>query len=437
VLLLTLPGSRSPARSSSGGFRLAETGAEWRAPLRVPRFRALWLGGALSWYGDFLTLPALVIICYDLGGEFAVGLLFVFQMVPPLALLPFGGRLGDRGDRRRRLVALDLVRGSLAGLAIVGAEGHLLLVVLIATAASRSASALYDPGRRRLVAVLLPPSLVAAGSSLLSVVSETALFVAPGLGALLMLIFRLQPAALITIDGLTFLFSAFLIRRIGPQPAQWGTRAYIHQPMWPSLRRGFELLLFEPTTRLFVFQATLGAALASVIQVYFVPLARYTFHAGTNQVGVMYVVVGIASVLASAVAVRLPKVRRTSVIVIGYIHLAVAALVGMMLGAGPVVAALVVFAGSGALQEVWGFNRIQTRTPSEGVGQAMGAGLWCMYFGRALGAAAATWGATHLSRQEFMLFLTIAAVAICLLVSLAGQFHWRRNSPVWPPGGPS
>jgi len=62
--------------------------------------------------------------------------------------------------------------------------------------------------------------------------------------------------------------------------------------------------------------------------------------------------------------------------------------------------ALVIFAGSGALQEVWGFNRIQTRTPGEGVGQAMGAGLWCMYLGRVVGAAAATWGATHLSRPE-------------------------------------
>jgi len=416
---------------------LAETGAEWRAPLRVPRFRALWLGGALSWYGDFLTLPALVIICYHLGGELAVGLLFVSQMVPALALLPFGGQLGDRGDRRRRLVALDMVRASLAAVTIASAEGHLLFLVLIATAAARSASALYDPGRRRLVAVLLPPELVAAGSSLLSVVSETALFVAPGLGALLMLIFHLQPTELIIIDGATFLLSAVLIRRIGPQPAQWGTRAYSPQAVWPSLRRGFELLLFEPTTRLFAVQAVLGAALASVIQVYFVPLARYTFHAGTNQVGVMYVVVGIASVLASAVAVRLPKVRRTSIVLIGYIHLAVAALVGMMLGAGPVVAALVVFAGSGALQEVWGFNRIQTRTPSEGVGQAMGAGLWCMYLGRALGAIAATWGATHLSRQEFMIVLTVAAVAICVTVSLAGQFRWRRNSEVWPPGGPS
>lgn len=415
---------------------MAETGIGWSAPLRIPRFRALWLGGALSWYGDFLTLPALVIICYDLGGELAVGLLFVFQMVPALGLLPFGGHLGDRGDRRRRLVALDMVRASLAGLTIVGAQGHLLFVVLIATASARSASALYEPGRRRLVAVVLPPALVAAGSSLLSVVSETALLVAPGLGALLLFL-HLRPTGLIAVDGVTFLVSAVLVQRIGPQPAPWGARAYIHQSVWPSLRRGFQLLLFEPTTRLFAFQATLGAALASVIQVYFVPLARYAFHAGTNQVGVMYVLVGGASVLASAVAVRLPKVRRRSVIVIGYVHLAVAAAVGVMLGAGLVVAALVVFAGSGALQEVWGFNRIQTRTPSDGVGQAMGAGLWCMYFGRALGAAVATWGITHLSRPVFMTALTIAAVAICLLVSVAGQFHWRRNTEVWPPGGPS
>ncbi|MFZ0996304.1 MAG: MFS transporter [Candidatus Dormiibacterota bacterium] len=415
---------------------MADKATSWQEPLRVPRFRSLWIGGALSWYGDFLTLPALVIICYDLGGELAVGLLFVFQMAPALLLLPFGGRLGDRGDRRRRLVALDMVRAALAALTIVGAEGHVLLVVLLATAAARSASALYDPGRRRLVAVLLPPSLVAAGSSLLSVVSETALVVAPGLGAVLLLL-HIQTTMLIAIDGVTFLISAVLIERIGPQPAQWGMRAYTHQPVLLSLERGFQLLLFEPTTRLFAFQAALGAALASVIQVYFVPLAKYAFHAGTNQVGLMYVVVGIASVLASAVAIRLPRPRRSSIIYIGYIHLAVAALVGMMLGAGLVVAAIVVFAGSGALQEVWGFNRIQTRTPGEGVGQAMGAGLWCMYLGRVLGAAAATWGATHLSRAEFMTTLTVAAVAICLIVSLAGQFHWRRNSEVWPPGGPS
>jgi len=124
------------------------------------------------------------------------------------------------------------------------------------------------------------------------------------------------------------------------------------------------------------------------------------------------------------------------VVIIGYIHLAVAAAVGVMFGAGLVVAALVVFAGSGALQEVWGLNRIQMKTPSEGVGQAMGAIMWCVYLGQALGALAATWGTSHLHEDDFMLLVAGAAVLICLAVSFIGQFNYRRNPATWPPGGP-
>ena len=408
--------------------------ALWRAPLKVPRFRALWLGGLLSWYGDFLTLPALVIICYRLGGEEAVGFLFVVQTAPLLALLPVGGRLGDRGDRRRRLVALDLVRAALAALTIAGSQGHLLAVVLIATAGSRSASALYDPGRSRLLAVLLPEPMVPAGSSLLSVVSESSLVVAPALGALLLLV--LAPTWLIAIDGATFLVSASLIARVGHQPAAWVRRAFTREPAWRSLRHGFQLLFFDSSTRLFAVQACLGAALASVIQVYFVPLARYAFHVGTKEVGLMYVVVGAASVLGSALAIRRPRVRRRGLVIVGYIHLAVAAAIGLALGSGIVVAALVVFAASGALQEVWGFNRIQVTAPREGVGQTMGSALWCLYLGRALGAALATWGATHLDRGSFLAILTVGAVAICLLTTVTGQRLWRRDPTTWPPGGP-
>ncbi len=413
---------------------MADGVASWRAPLRSRRFRALWVGGVLSWYGDFLTLPALMIICYRLGGEVGVGLLFVFESVPLLALLPIGGALGDRGDRRRRLAALDLVRAALVALVIVGAQGHLLIAVLVAAAGGRAASSMYDPGRRRLVAVLLPPDLVAAGGSLLSVVSESSLVVAPAIGAALLLV--LPPTMLIAIDGATFITAGLLMVRVGPQPAPWDAQTSAPLRIWPAWRRGFELLLFEPTTRLFAFQAAMGAALASVIQVYFVPLSHYIFHTPTNQVGLMYVVVGVSSIMASSVALKLPMVRRTSIIVIGYIHLLVVALVGTLLGGWVVALAVAVFAGSGALQEVWGFNRIQTKTPTEGVGQAFGAALWFMCLGRALGALAATWGATHLGRFDFMLALTAGAVVVCLGVSLLGQVAWRPRPAQWPPGGP-
>lgn len=434
MLVASYTSGVSDPRRLDWSVRLAVRRAGWREPLRIKRFRALWLSGMFSWYGDFLTLPALLIICYRLGGEAGVGLLFVFESVPLLVLLPIGGHLGDRGDRRRRLIALDLVRAALAGMTIVGAQGHLLAVVLLAAGFARGASALYEPGRRRLVATVLPPELVSLGSTLLSVVAESALVLAPAVGAVLLLL--LAPAWLIALDGATFLASAVLTVKLGPQPAAWVLRAYVPQKVWPSLRRGFELLLFERTTRLFAFQAALGAALATVIQVYFVPLARYVFHVHASQVGLLYVLVGGASILASAIALRLPQVRRKGIVTVGYLHLAAAAAVGVMLGAGLVAAALVIFAGSGALQEVWGLNRIQTKTPSEGVGQAIGAAMWFMCLGRALGALVATWGTSHLDRAAFLLDLTAAAVVLCLIVSLIGQFVWRPKPASWPPGGP-
>ncbi|MGH7609251.1 MAG: MFS transporter [Candidatus Dormibacteria bacterium] len=404
------------------------------APLARPRFTALWAGGMISWYGDFLTIPALLIICYRLGGEFAVGLLFVFQTAPLLVLLPLGGALGDRGDRRRRLVALDLVRAALAAATIAGSQGHLLPLVLLATAGSRSAAALYDPGRRRLIAVVLPGSLVGSGSSLLSVGSESAIVVAPALGALLLLV--ISPTWLLAIDGVTFLISATLIARVGPQPAVWLGRVASARRSWHSLRRGFDLIFADHTTRLFVLSAGMGAALASVIQVYFVPLAQYVFHVGTNQVGVMYVLVGGASVLGSAVAVRRPQVRRQRLALIGYFHLVVVVVIGLAVGPAAVGVAVAAFAASGALQEVWGLNRVQTTTPRDGVGQAMGATLWCLFAGRALGAAVAAWGATHLGREEFLASFAAVAVAVCLLTTLRGQLLVGRNPASWPPGGP-
>ncbi|HVD02853.1 MAG TPA: MFS transporter [Candidatus Dormibacteraeota bacterium] len=404
------------------------------APLAVPGFRSLWLAGVLSWYGDFLTLPALLIIGYRIGGEAAVGLVVAVQAIPLLVLLPFGGQLGDRGDRRRRLVALDLVRAALAALIVVGAHSELLAVVVLGVGASRTAGALYDPGRRRLVSVVLPERLVPAGGSLLSVISESSILVAPAIGAGLLVV--VTPTFLVVIDGCTFLLSAALMARVGPQPAVWRDRSQKVADGWRSLRRGFDLLLLDRTIGLFAIQAGLGAMVAGVITVYFVPLVHSGLHLGTDQVGVMYVIVGGASVLGSMLALQRPQVGRRGLIVVGYLHLVVAVLVGVLLGPAVVVVALVVFAATGALQEVWGLNRLQTTTPRDGIGQAFGAALWFQYLGRAVGAVVGAWGATHLPQARVFELMVVAALVTCFVASLSRASVWRRRSINWPPGGP-
>ncbi len=403
------------------------------APLGVPGFRTLWLAGVLSWYGDYLTVPALLVIGYRIGGVVAVGLIVFSQTIPLLVLLPYGGHLGDRGDRRRRLVALDLVRAALAALIIVGAQADILAIVVAGVAASRTASSLYDPGRRRLVPVLLPSRWVGAGGSLLSVSSETSILVAPALGVILLLF--LLPQDLIALDGCTFLVSAALLARVGAQPSVWRARQSAVAG-WQSIRRGFDLLLLDNTIGLFVIQAGLGALLAAVITVYFVPLVHHGLHLGTDQVGVMYVIVGAASVIGSALALHRPQVGRASLVVVGYLHLVAALFVGLMLGPVGVVLALAVFAGTGALQEVWGLNRLQTTTPRDGIGQAFGAALWFQYTGRALGAIVGGWGATHLPQGEFFGLLVVATLAVCIVMSVSRASLWRRRTVNWPPGGP-
>jgi hypothetical protein len=150
----------------------------------------------------------------------------------------------------------------------------------------------------------------------------------------------------------------------------------------------------------------------------------------------MYIVVGASSVLGSVVAIRRPQVRRRGLALVGYIPLVTATGVGLALGNIIVVAALVVFSASYALQEVWGFNRIQTTVAREGVGQTMGSALWCVYLGRAVGAALATWGTVHLNRGVFLGLLTLCSLAVCLVITLAGPMIWRRKPTTWPPGGP-
>ncbi len=419
---------------SRGELIVADRRITRLGPLRIPRFRALWLAAFLSWYGDFLSLPALLIIGYQLGGELGVGAVVFLQTAPLLALLPVGGALGDVGDRRRRLVALDMARASLAALMVLGAASGNLALVLIGVMASRSASALYDPGRRRLLPVVLPRAFVPAGGSLLSAVAESSILVAPAIGALLLRV--IQPEFLILIDGLTFLASAALLVRVGPQPAVLRRVHLDRNQIWHPLRRGFAILWMDRTTRVYAVQAGLGAMLAAVVTVYFVPLVHDIFHLGTSQVGVMYILVGGASLVGSALSIRRPQVRPHGLITIGYVQIVVAVLIGSTLGVAAVVGALLVFAAAGALQEAWGLNRIQITTQREGIGQALGSALWFQYLGRALGAALGAWGATRLDRQDFLLVLVVAAVGMTLLVSLLGGLRMRRNVGSWPPGGP-
>src|SRR5918912_1447406 len=121
------------ALDRAGGF----AGVRLLGPLRHRDFRLLWGGMCVSLLGDGVFLIALTWQVYALSGApAALSLVGIAMTVPTIAFLLVGGVVSDRFDRRRVMLAADLVRaaaiGTLAVLTLTGAVTLPWIVALVA-----------------------------------------------------------------------------------------------------------------------------------------------------------------------------------------------------------------------------------------------------------------------------------------------------------------
>lgn len=114
-----------------------------RAALRYPAFRWLLSALAVSQFGDWLYNLALVVLVYDrTHSPLWVGVTTAARVVPFVALGPIGGVLADRVDRRRIMIASDVIRLALMLLlAAVAATGLPILFAPVIAALATAASA--------------------------------------------------------------------------------------------------------------------------------------------------------------------------------------------------------------------------------------------------------------------------------------------------------
>src|SRR5918992_5297982 len=92
-------------------------------PLSIRDFSLLWTGMAVSMVGDGITLVALAWQVYELSNApTALSVVGVAWSLPMVVFLLVGGVVSDRFDRRRVMMASDLVRA-----AAIGSMGFLSL----------------------------------------------------------------------------------------------------------------------------------------------------------------------------------------------------------------------------------------------------------------------------------------------------------------------
>ncbi len=283
-------------------------------PLAARDFALLWTGTAISMLGDGIYFVALAWQVLELSNApTALSIVGVAWTVPHVVFLLPGGVLSDRFDRRRLLVAADVIRGVAIGtagaLSLAGTLeiSHLLVLVAVYGVGD----ALFAPSFEAIVPDVVPRDDLVQANSLVSFLRPLAFrFAGPALGGLL--VATVGAAAAFVADAATFVFSAgaiLLMRRTAPP------RNHDALSARSALREIGEGFAFVRSKR-WLWGTLAAAALAMFaiqgsVRVLVPFLVRNELHAGAGGLGLVLAAGGIGGMLASlVVGPRPPPTRR-------------------------------------------------------------------------------------------------------------------------------
>ena len=289
-------------------------GGLYREILRVPDARALIGASAVSQLGDWLYNAVLLGYVYAATGSAGwVGAATIFRLLPYVLLIPVGGMLADRYDKRTVLLLGDTVRCVLMlGLAVVvGWEGPVVLVIAL-TMLSTAAGSAERPAAMALLPRLVGESRLGPANALLHTVQEIGVVLGPAIGAALLLVAPDYAAFLVNAGS--FAFSAGLIS--GIRRGAGRGRTTDARGAGQQFRHGLRTAW---STR-FVMPLILVVAAAELVYgaqtVQLVVYADEELGLGAAGYGWLLAASGVGGVLSAVVNGRLAASTRVSVIVI-------------------------------------------------------------------------------------------------------------------------
>ncbi len=179
--------------------------------LRIRDFRLLWAGGLISSLGSWLLIlavPAHVLLAT--GSVRDSGLTLAAQYAPALVLGPVAGVCADRWDRRRLMIATDLLRaGAVAMILLALAPGRLWLLYAALIAESCGGVLHYPAVQARTPAIVGTGPLLISANSLNAATDGVVRLAGGPLGGILLAAAGIR--WLIGADALSYLVSASAI----------------------------------------------------------------------------------------------------------------------------------------------------------------------------------------------------------------------------------
>jgi MFS family permease len=359
------------------------------AVLRNRDFALLWTGGLVSVAGDWILYAALPYHVYErTGSTIATAGMIVASLAPAVLLGSVAGVFVDRWDRRRVLVAGNVLQAAAVALLLLAPLEGWLWVVYAVAAAQSTVAAFAQPAESALLPTLVPEERLLAANALNALNNRLARLAGLPLGAALLGVSGLR--GVVVVDCLTFVAAALLIAPIAPRRAlpnaAAGRAGSAWSAFWTEWRDGLRLVGRERTVAvLFVVLGlmTFGGTMLDPLTVAWV---RDVLGEGP-EVFAWLLTAHAAAGIAGTLVVGHVGVRLGPRALIGWSSVAVAIALGVRhnVPSVPLALALTAFAGVTSVASSVGVETLAQQAVSD------------EYRGRVFGSLAATMGLLSLA----------------------------------------
>jgi len=173
-------------------------------------FRLLYIGQTISQLGDWFNAVAVYALLLDLtGSATAVAWMMIVQFLPVAIFGPLAGVIVDRVNRRRLMIATDLVRGALILTLLLIRRPDQVWIAYVVMAVAVGAQAFFEPARTATIPNVTAPEDLLAANALSSATWSAMLALGASIGGLVTALAGRNVA--FVVNALSFFASAAFI----------------------------------------------------------------------------------------------------------------------------------------------------------------------------------------------------------------------------------
>lgn len=302
------------------------------------RFLIIWSGQLISAIGSGLTAFALgVFVFQKTQSAMSFSLIILFSFLPSFILLPFGGVLADRFDRKKMIILGDAgaITGILFILLVMLSGSIELWHIYIGVAISSVFAAIHNPAYKAAVSDLVSEELYSQASGLIQLAGSAQYLISPIIAGLLMSVFDIK--LVLIIDIMTFLIAVaavFMIKKQDATPQKHEKQKFFH-----DMADSFRYLLSQQGVLWLVLLTSMVCFYIGLLQSLFGPMMLTLANPKTLGIALS---VSASGMLVTSLFIGIHGIRKNKVFILS-LFLALAGLFYALMGLFTTVVLIIIF----------------------------------------------------------------------------------------------